>query len=65
MLKKDNGAFFLQGITVGLSTPLPSLILAIPVVECSNSCARARVSTKARGGCGNQEFQSKGGRTEE
>lgn len=59
MLKKDNGAFFLQGITVGLSTPLPSLILAIPVMECSNSCARARVSTKARGGCGNKNSSQK------
>lgn len=62
---KDNGAFFLQGITLGLSTPLPSLILAIPIVECLSSCARVWVSTRARGGCGKQKFQSKGGRTEE
>lgn len=28
-------------------------------MECFNSCARARVSTRARGGCGNQEFSQR------
>lgn len=48
ILKNDNCMFFLQGIAVGLSTPLPSFISAIPMMQCFNSW-----SSRARRGCGN------------
>ena len=49
--------FFLQGIAVGLSTPLPFLISAVPIMQCFNSW-----STRARRGCGNHGIPVKGKR---
>lgn len=47
--------FFPQGIAVRLSTPLPSLILALPIMQCFNGW-----STRGGGGCGDHGIPVKG-----
>jgi len=55
ILRNDHRMFFLRGIADGLSTPLPALVSAIPIMQCFNSW-----STRARRGCGDHGIPVKG-----